>query len=646
MLQWGSGGEYDVLKPTERPTSLLTEKLREQMHAALDQRLAKLEKLVTPEQIRAYQREQRENFLKNLGEHQTVKTPLNARKVGEVVGDGFTIEKLIYESRPNFFVTANFYRPHTKPPYPAVLVPCGHTANGKAGYQKVGLILARNGIAALIYDPVGQGERKQILKRDAHGNSLAEGEISSSTLEHSITGVAPILLGQGLATYRIWDGMRSIDYLVSRNDVDASKIGCTGNSGGGLMTSYLMALDDRILAAAPGCYITTKRIKMDRPGPGDAEQNVFRQISHGPDHPDMIIMRAPKPTLILAATKDFVPIEGTWIAFRQAKQIYGKLGYPERVELAEANEKHGFTEPLRVAMTRFMRRWLLGMNDAIFEGELPEFSDAQLQCTPEGQVLLLDGAKSLSDLYRERAKVVAQRRAGPRSGGMAGRAKTRDLVNRIEVRGGGEVRKLLIRSVDNFPVPVLHIAGKGDGKLPVLLISENGAAGELSAPRSVLNRYRRKGREIFAADLRGFGETKTRAWRSSGEYFGNNGAESVFAYKLGRSLLADRVDDIHAAAHVLGLGLKKKKFELVAVGAAGPVALHAAPLMPTTFERVVTVRSIKSWLAVFDSPVTIRQLENVIHGAWIHYDLPDLVRLFGRQRVRQEEPVDAKGRPL
>ena len=115
-------------------------------------------------------------------------------------------------------------------------------------------------------------------------------------------------------------------------------------------------------------FITTTRIKNDRPGPGDAEQNIFAQTKHDIDHPDFILMRAPQPTLILAATQDFVPIEGSWIAYRQAKRIYARLGLPERVDLVETDDKHGYNSELRVAMVRWMRRWLLSVDDAITEG--------------------------------------------------------------------------------------------------------------------------------------------------------------------------------------------------------------------------------------------------------------------------------------
>ena len=110
-----------------------------------------------------------------------------------------------------------------------------------------GILAARHGIAVLCYDPIGQGERFQMLNADGTPRYRL------STSEHSHVGVSCILVGQNAATYRIWDGMRALDYLESRPDIIKGKYGCTGISGGGTLTEYLMALDERIFCAAPGC---------------------------------------------------------------------------------------------------------------------------------------------------------------------------------------------------------------------------------------------------------------------------------------------------------------------------------------------------------------------------------------------------------
>ena len=171
--------------------------------------------------------------------------------------------------------------------------------------------------------------------------------------------------------YRIWDGIRSLDYLAGRPEIDPKRLGCTGNSGGGTLTSYLMALDDRIAAAAPSCYITSLERLFATIGPQDAEQNITGQVAFGMEHADYLTLRAPRPTLILAATRDFFDIQGTWTTFREAKRVYGLLGHGERVDLFESDTTHGFPKGQREAMLRWMRRWLLGKDDAATEAELP-----------------------------------------------------------------------------------------------------------------------------------------------------------------------------------------------------------------------------------------------------------------------------------
>ena len=136
-----------------------------------------------------------------------------------------------------------------------MLVPCGHSANGKAAeaYQRACILMAKNGLAVLCYDPIGQGERWQLLAEDK------KAAIPGSTNEHTMVGVGALLVGQSTAGYRIWDGIRALDYLAARPEVDPKRLGCTGNSGGGTLTAYLMALDDRIACAALSCYLKIGR---------------------------------------------------------------------------------------------------------------------------------------------------------------------------------------------------------------------------------------------------------------------------------------------------------------------------------------------------------------------------------------------------
>ncbi len=214
----------------------------------------------------------------------------------------------------------------------------------------------------LCYDPFGQGERIQAL--NAQGKPLIPG----STTEHTMAGIGALLVGRSAASYAIWDGIRSLDYLASRPEVDPARLGCTGNSGGGTLTAYLMALDDRIAAAVPSCYITSLERLFATIGPQDAEQNITGQVAFGLNHADFVTIRAPKPTLISVGTQDFFDIQGSWDTFREAKLLYGRLGFGERVDLFESDEPHGFTKPRRESAMRWFRRWLLEKNDALDRG--------------------------------------------------------------------------------------------------------------------------------------------------------------------------------------------------------------------------------------------------------------------------------------
>ena len=199
------------------------------------------------------------------------------------------------------------------------------------------------------------------------------------------------LLGGSLARYRIWDGMRGFDYLASLPEVDPTKIGCVGNSGGGTLTAYIAALDPRVAAAAICCYITTlprrmaNRIQTDPDA--DPEQDIFGFVSQGIDHAGLLAMSSPRPVLIGAAQYDFFPIEGTRETFAEAKRLYTVADAPNRIDLGEAPGRHGLSLVLRMAVYRWFDRWLLNLAN-IEAQELfvnPRPAKELLVC-PSGQV--------------------------------------------------------------------------------------------------------------------------------------------------------------------------------------------------------------------------------------------------------------------
>jgi dienelactone hydrolase len=613
------------------PRRMLRAYLQAQAQKHFDARRAAVARLKTIKDIQKRQRLLKARFLEALGGFPE-KTPLKARVVGKKKCAGYALEKVIYESRPNHHVTATLYLPEGKGPFPAVLMPIGHSDNGKAAesVQRGAILLAKNGLAALAYDPIGQGERRQLLDED--GKPVLPG----STTEHTMVGVGALLLGQNTASYRIWDGIRSLDYLASRPEVDAKRLGCTGCSGGGTLTSYLMALDDRIAAAAPSCYITSLERLFGTIGPQDAEQNITGQVAFGMEHADYLTLRAPRPTLVCAATRDFFDIKGTWASFREAKRLYGLLGHGERVDIFESDSGHGFPRPQREAMLRWMRRWLLGKDDAPVEKEAEVLKDAQLRCTRTGQVLEDLKGVSVFQLNARRAGELARARAKA-SAGLGREGLLKEVCRLIGVRlpvpaaksraagklarKGYEVRKLAFETEAGITVPGLLFAkGKAKGALVVYLHGEGKAAD--AGEGGAIERLVKEGRRVLALDLRGMGETapgKPAGKRPN--FFGADYREAFMGLHLNRPLLGQRVRDVLAV--IAKMAPAAAGVHLVGIGSAGPVALHAA-FLDRRVKGVTLERSLLSWSAVARAAQSRNQLTNVVPGALKVYDLPDL----------------------
>jgi dienelactone hydrolase len=648
----GAADDFRVLTSTREGEPPARRLLHASLLAECDKHFAarkfEVDKLKTPADVAARQKALREKFVEALGGFPE-KTPLNAKTVGTLKRDGYTVEKVIYESRPEHHVTANLYLPEGKGPFPGVLMPLGHSQNGKAdaAQQRAAILLAKNGIAALVYDPIGQGERSQLLDKVGHP------AIRGSTSEHTMCGVGALLVGRSTASYRVWDGIRSLDYLASRPEIDAKKLGCTGCSGGGTLTSYLMALDDRIRAAAPSCYITSLERLFATIGPQDAEQNITGQVAFGMDHADYIGLRAPKPTLVLASTRDFFDIQGTWATFREAKRIYTLLGFPERVDMIEADAGHGYPKAHREAMARFMCRWLKGEDRVITEGNFAIEKDADLQCTRSGQVLDDLRGKSVFDLNAALGTECAKKRAP----GLMDRTTFRKVSGRLlglpegepefdrtnhfyPFAWNGATGQLVKYTLGKrLPVPGVSFAQKK----PVgpLVVCAHGRQKEaVTAPESAVEKLVKGGRAVVVVDLRGWGET---APADPGKVppFGVESKEAFLALHLNRPLLGQRVWDLLSVVSFH----EQSDIELVGFDSAAPVVLHVA-----AFDRRVKAVTLDgglvSWDNVLRTPISHNQLANVVPGVLAEYDLPDLAERLVPRPLTIRNPVDAAGKPL
>src|SRR6056297_1865770 len=653
----------EVLKPVDgrQPNQIMESWLLEQAKQSFADWETRYEQLKTPEQIAVYQQSLRDRFVSNLGGFPE-RTPLNARVTGTVQRDGYRVEKVLFESRPGHYVTGLCFVPEPdrfQKPYPGVLVVCGHSANGKGyeGYQTATAMLAKNGIVGLIIDPICQGERLQHLDED---HSVV---VSSSTQGHTLVGLGAILLGQNTARIEVWDAMRGVDYLQQRPDVAPDRLGCMGNSGGGTQTAYMMALDDRIRAASPSCYVTTMERLLHTIGPQDAEQNIFGQIGWGMDHSDYLLMRAPIPILMCTATHDFFSIEGAWTSFRRGKRVYSRLGFPERISLAEVDEKHGWHQPLREAAVQWMVRWLAGRDEVVREPELALLSPEELQVTPQGQVLLLPGARSVNEQQHAEFLELQPQREAIWKNEAAAKKTVREIAGirrlteipepKVEKTATLKIDQVTIESLiltndEGLPLPALLYRPEKADQGPLLYAHQAGkqASFEVDGDKRSAWSYAKAGHTVLAIDPRGIGETAPASAVWYHPRFGQDGKHVAIAYLLGKNYVGMRAEDLLVAARWLQSETdpsRTGKVDLVCSGDVATAGLHAATLEEALFAHITLHRMLPSWEPILASLTSEAQFVNCIHGATRVYDLPDLVATLDN-RVEMVEPVNAMGK--
>jgi dienelactone hydrolase/pimeloyl-ACP methyl ester carboxylesterase len=366
--------------PLNRFSRMVQEWFVEQARASEAKIKERLSGLKTKADAEAYVRSVQERIRESFGP-EPERTPLNPRITGTVDRDTYRIERVIFDSRPDFPVTANLYVPKRKGPLPGVVGSCGHSANGKAAepYQGFAQGLARQGYVVLIFDPIGQGERLQYV------NDELKPRRGIGVSEHLYAGNQQYLVGEFFGSWRAWDGIRALDYLLTRDEVDPEHVGITGNSGGGTMSTWLCGLERRWTMGAPACFVTTIRRNLENELPQDTEQCPPKTIALNLDHADFLAAMAPKPVIILAKERDYFDVRGSLEAFARLKHLYTLLGKPDNIALQIGPTEHGYSQENREAMYRWFNR-VTGASDVQSEPELTIESDETLWCAPHGQV--------------------------------------------------------------------------------------------------------------------------------------------------------------------------------------------------------------------------------------------------------------------
>lgn len=604
----------------------------------------------------------REKILQLIGGLPESRGAVAVKQFGRLESDGFHVEKIAYESLPGFWVTADLYVPAAgSGPFPAVILSPGHGAPGKLEDWTWGSNLARMGIIALAYDPFGQGERLQYYDPE-----LKASKIGGPTGEHGEANIPALLIGDQLSRYWVHDAMRGVDYLTARKDVDASRIGAFGCSGGGTATAYFAALDDRVKVAMTACYITSFQELLPAPaGVQDAEQTIPHFIQQGMDFGDWVELFAPKPYAIISTENDMFPFAGARQTYEEAKRIYGLYGAEDKLQWITGPGGHGNLMPISSQILTFLAKHLT--NSAAVVTYTPVKLDRRedLICTPTGQVSTSIGGETVYSLNRKRAQTLL-----PVERPLSNRADIERLQTRLrqdiraitavaaepgakppavtvsatEPRTGYRIETFLLTADDGIDIPGYVGIPEGAAAKPAILMMGALPKQRFAAPGGDFERLAQAGRVVMVVEPR---PTPSGTESIKSPLLGVFNLLSLRAFLVGKTIVGMRMDD---AIHALDWLTARKDVDAQAVtaygeGSLGTVLLHAAAL-DLRIKRVVVENSLAAYRMIVDEPIHRNVSEVVLPGVLRKYDIGDLLLAEYPRPVTVINPQDAIGAAL
>ena len=586
--------------------------------------------------------------IRNLLQLPSENSPLCSRITGKITFPGFTVEKVLFQSREGFTVTGNFHlpTPSLPRPLPAVLYLCGHAPDGKASsmYQRFCRSLAMRGFAVLIVDPIGQGERKQ------YSASILPTE------QHNIMGKQLHLTGGDLFSWRIYDAIRSVDYLLSRPEVDPARVAICGESGGGTLTTWMAAVEDRAAWIVPSSAVTTwlhnveneVAVDMDQIPPGAAAENL--------DFADFLIAAAPKPMLLLGGKKDFFDPRGFAEIEEELKKIYTLLGSPQFPDSLMGEDYHGIYQPLREKGYEFLCSLAGVPNPCKEEGEIPENTAEELYAAPGGSVLTLPGERNFYEFAAEKAEVLKKNRKNTSLETLRRRLKKllgigsvsapnyRKLTYRYYTNDGSfqNYSRFGLETEKGEVMCVLHRSAKKKlfynfEEVPgetCLYIPHEDSASELNlrepAPEDAL----------YSLDCRGTGECISTACDQMPEldlyyYYGVNYHFPSLHLLFGEDMCGKRVTDILSALELIAPRSSTGKVVLEAKGHGCIYALLAAVISPSV--SALRLEEVpRSWeeIAVSPLPASAESPLSILPRNILSLtDIPEIIRALENSEI-------------
>ena len=647
--------------------NFLYDAISREAYRVLEKRDALIANIHTRDEWEAYQSSIRKQLSEAFGPLPEA-TPLNARTTGTFEHHGITVEKIIFESRPGLWVTACLFKPTGfRGRLPAVFFPIGHSTRAfrHGHYQHVMLNLARKGFAVFTIDPIGQGERLQYYdEREGRGKSIS----GNATNEHSYICLQYLIISRTLAMVRLWDCIRGLDYLCGRDDIDPSRIGVQGISGGGTMSSYLGAMDRRIAAAAPECYITSFRRLFQSIGVQDGCQILLAQIARGLDHGDFLIARAPNPTLVITTTRDFFSIQGARETVASVKPAFQAFGKPQNIRIIEDDDIHTFAKLNQERKYAFFME-VFGVDGDYFDEPIPLIDEMMLQVTETGQTIT-SGSRTIYDCIRNDADEVLDGLDASRKDPAKHLKKVRDsylflaginsdlpaedliFTGRFQ-REGYAIERMILDDGD-IPLPGLVFVPKGDGPFSaVLYLNHFGKAAD-AGHGMLIEQLVGAGYLVFAPDLPGYGELRYGIPGTNDQVKGDDSVIDGVSYNLffdaqliGRSITGIQAEAVLRTRRYLSSRDDVRDGDIIALsrGITGPALMHAAAT-DESLKAAAFIETPISWESVimhrfYDPAIG----STVVPGGLTRYDLPDILGLCSPRNILIVDPIDGDGRP-
>ncbi|KAA9038684.1 prolyl oligopeptidase family serine peptidase [Ginsengibacter hankyongi] len=575
------------------------------------------------------------------------KTPLNARITNTFSEDGYHLEDIVYESQPNYYVTSTLFIPDNlkNGKAPAIVYCSGHSNNGYRAdiYQHEILNLVKKGFVVFAFDPMGQGERLQYFNPETNKSIF-----KYPSYEHSYPGAQLFITGNTLAGDFIWDGIRAVDYLLTRKEVDPARIGITGGSGGGTQSAYIAAFDNRIMAAAPRNYFTNFTRLYESMGPQDAEQNFFYGIKRGIDMADLLLARAPKPVLMVTTSRDMFPIQGAIETAKEVARLYQAYGKQQNFGIVTDDAPHASTKSNREAFYAFFQKFLDNPGDST-DQETKSLPENELKVTATGQLATsLKGETAFSlnrkDAEKRMEKLESERKDFPAyltkmlasakklSGYEEPKSNGKSMfAGRIQ-RDGYVIEKYLIKGEGNYMIPYLLLKPETPNGKALIYLNPMGKTADAGAGEQ-MEWFVKNNITVLAPDIVGTGEL------GPGIFHGDSYIDSVsynlwFASMLiGRSIVGIQAGDVVRLSHLLENQLHFKEIYGLAIKQMAPVLLHAAAFHKN-IKKLALISPYSSYRSiVMNHHYDPHFIQSTVAGSIGIYDLPDLAASISPNKI-------------